>query len=60
QDSEDVAKNEEQHKLKEAEQALNDDLESMIAQEIAAKAMDDATRQVGVFTGRFGLVSWKI
>ncbi|GJV87112.1 putative ribonuclease H-like domain-containing protein [Tanacetum coccineum] len=45
QDSEDVAENEEQHKLKEAEQALNDDLESMIAQEIAAKAMDDATRQ---------------
>ncbi|GJV87113.1 putative ribonuclease H-like domain-containing protein [Tanacetum coccineum] len=45
QDSEDVAENKEQHKLKEAEQALNDDLESMIAQEIAAKAMDDATRQ---------------
>ncbi|GJW35021.1 hypothetical protein Tco_0057941 [Tanacetum coccineum] len=42
QDSEDVAENEEQHKLKEAEQALKDDLESMVAQEMAAKAMDDA------------------
>ncbi|GKB07938.1 hypothetical protein Tco_0836222 [Tanacetum coccineum] len=35
----------EQHTLTEAEQALKDDLERMIAQEIAAKAMDDATRQ---------------
>ncbi|GKE71349.1 putative ribonuclease H-like domain-containing protein, partial [Tanacetum coccineum] len=31
--------------LTEAEQALKDDLERMIAQEIAAKAIDDATRQ---------------
>ncbi|GKD93018.1 putative ribonuclease H-like domain-containing protein [Tanacetum coccineum] len=44
QDSEDVAENEE-HKLKEAEQALKDDFERMVAQEMAAKAMDDATRQ---------------
>ncbi|GJW62977.1 putative ribonuclease H-like domain-containing protein [Tanacetum coccineum] len=45
QDSEDVAEKEEQHMLTEADQALKDDLERMIAQEIAAKAMDDATRQ---------------
>ncbi|GJW68673.1 putative ribonuclease H-like domain-containing protein [Tanacetum coccineum] len=45
QDSEDVAEKEEQHMLTEAKQALKDDLERMIAQEIAAKAMDDATRQ---------------
>ncbi|GJV87108.1 hypothetical protein Tco_1531046 [Tanacetum coccineum] len=50
-DSEDVAENEEQHKLKDAEQALNDDLESMIAQEIAAKAMD-ATSINKLNTGR--------
>ncbi|GJX66189.1 putative ribonuclease H-like domain-containing protein [Tanacetum coccineum] len=31
--------------LSEADQALKDDLERMIAQEIAAKAIDDATRQ---------------
>ncbi|GKA95115.1 ribonuclease H-like domain-containing protein, partial [Tanacetum coccineum] len=45
QDLEDVADKEEQHTLKEAEQALKDDLERMIAQEIAAKAIDNATRQ---------------
>ncbi|GKE34448.1 hypothetical protein Tco_1453770, partial [Tanacetum coccineum] len=44
-DSEDVAEKEEQHMLTEAEQVLNDDLERMIAQEIAAKTIDDATRQ---------------
>ncbi|GKC12797.1 hypothetical protein Tco_1009579, partial [Tanacetum coccineum] len=44
QDSKDVTKKEE-HTLTEAEQALKDDLERMIAQEIAAKAMNDATRQ---------------
>ncbi|GKD68360.1 hypothetical protein Tco_1322450, partial [Tanacetum coccineum] len=44
QDSEDVAEKEE-HTLTEAEQVLKDDLERMIAQEIAAKAIDDATRQ---------------
>ncbi|GJR74307.1 ribonuclease H-like domain-containing protein [Tanacetum coccineum] len=45
QDSEDVAKKEEQHTLTGAEQSLKDDLASMIAQEIVAKAIDDATRQ---------------
>ncbi|GKC91178.1 putative ribonuclease H-like domain-containing protein, partial [Tanacetum coccineum] len=44
QDSKDVAKKEE-HMLTEADQALKDDLERMIAQEIATKDMDDATRQ---------------
>ncbi|GJU95488.1 putative ribonuclease H-like domain-containing protein [Tanacetum coccineum] len=45
QDSEDVAEKEEQHTLTKAEQALKDDLARMIAQEIATKAIDDATRQ---------------
>ncbi|GKB96467.1 putative ribonuclease H-like domain-containing protein, partial [Tanacetum coccineum] len=45
QGSEDVTENEEHHKLTEAEHALKDDLERMIAQEVAAKALDDATRQ---------------
>ncbi|GKB05343.1 putative ribonuclease H-like domain-containing protein, partial [Tanacetum coccineum] len=45
QGSEDVAEKEEQHKLTEVEQALKDNLERMVAQEMAAKAMDDATRQ---------------
>ncbi|GJS36657.1 retrovirus-related pol polyprotein from transposon TNT 1-94 [Tanacetum coccineum] len=44
-DSEDAAEKEEQHTLTEAEQVLKDDLDRMIAQEIAAKAIDDATRQ---------------
>ncbi|GKE33188.1 hypothetical protein Tco_1452510, partial [Tanacetum coccineum] len=44
-DSEDVAEKEEQYTLTEAEQVLKDDLERMIAQEIAAKAIYDATRQ---------------
>ncbi|GJQ91532.1 hypothetical protein Tco_0002671 [Tanacetum coccineum] len=43
--SEDVAEKEQQHMLTEADQALQDDLERMIAQEIIAKTMDDATRQ---------------
>ncbi|GKD44566.1 hypothetical protein Tco_1269211, partial [Tanacetum coccineum] len=42
--AEDVAEKEE-HTLTEAEQALKDDLERMIAQEMVAKAIDDATRQ---------------
>ncbi|GKB60916.1 hypothetical protein Tco_0917102 [Tanacetum coccineum] len=46
QDSKDVVEKEEQHMLTEVEHALKDDLERMIAQEIAAKAIDDATRQV--------------
>ncbi|GKB19811.1 putative ribonuclease H-like domain-containing protein, partial [Tanacetum coccineum] len=45
QDSEDVAEKEEQHNLTEAEQALKDDLEKLVTQEMIAKAMDDATRQ---------------
>ncbi|GKF58527.1 hypothetical protein Tco_0172064 [Tanacetum coccineum] len=45
QDSEDVADNEEQHQMTEDEQVLHDELEKMIAQEVVAKAMDDATRQ---------------
>ncbi|GJT48811.1 putative ribonuclease H-like domain-containing protein [Tanacetum coccineum] len=45
QDSEDVAEKEEQYMLTEADQSLQDDLERMIAQEIAAKTIDDATRQ---------------
>ncbi|GJT07263.1 putative ribonuclease H-like domain-containing protein [Tanacetum coccineum] len=45
QDSEEVVEKEEQHMLTEADQALQNDLERMIAQEIAAKAMDDATKQ---------------
>ncbi|GJT28994.1 ribonuclease H-like domain-containing protein, partial [Tanacetum coccineum] len=45
QDSEDVAKKEEQHNLIEAEQALKDDLKKLVTQEMIAKAMDDATRQ---------------
>ncbi|GKB77596.1 putative ribonuclease H-like domain-containing protein, partial [Tanacetum coccineum] len=44
-DLEDVAEKEEQHKLTEAEQALKDDLEKLVTQEMVAKAMDDATRQ---------------
>ncbi|GJY75658.1 ribonuclease H-like domain, gag-pre-integrase domain protein [Tanacetum coccineum] len=44
-DSEDVAEKEEQHMLTEADQALQDDLERMIAQRIATKTIDDATRQ---------------
>ncbi|GJU11338.1 hypothetical protein Tco_1133734 [Tanacetum coccineum] len=42
---EDVAKKEEQNMLTKADQALKDDLTRMIAQEMAAKAIDDATRQ---------------
>ncbi|GKA30435.1 ribonuclease H-like domain-containing protein [Tanacetum coccineum] len=40
-----VPSGEEQHTLKEAEQALKDDLKRMVAQETTAKAIDDATRQ---------------
>ncbi|GKF35968.1 hypothetical protein Tco_0112726, partial [Tanacetum coccineum] len=44
-DSEDVADKEGQHQMIEDEQVLYDDLEKMIAQEVIAKALDDATRQ---------------
>ncbi|GJV11128.1 putative ribonuclease H-like domain-containing protein [Tanacetum coccineum] len=45
QNSEDVAGKEGQHQMTEDEQVLHDDLEKMIAQEVIAKALDDATRQ---------------
>ncbi|GJZ85233.1 hypothetical protein Tco_0650572 [Tanacetum coccineum] len=45
QDSEDVADKEGQHQMIEDEQVLHDELEKMIAQEVVAKALDDATRQ---------------
>ncbi|GJZ70373.1 ribonuclease H-like domain-containing protein, partial [Tanacetum coccineum] len=45
QDSEDVADKEGQHQMTEDEQVLHDDLEKIIAQEVIAKALDDATRQ---------------
>ncbi|GKB89750.1 putative ribonuclease H-like domain-containing protein [Tanacetum coccineum] len=45
QDSKDVTDKEGQHQMTEDEQVLHDDLEKMIAQEVVAKALDDATRQ---------------
>ncbi|GJU67068.1 putative ribonuclease H-like domain-containing protein [Tanacetum coccineum] len=45
QDSEDVADKEEQHQMQENEKDLQDELEMMITQELAAKAMDDVSRQ---------------
>ncbi|GKC00600.1 retrovirus-related pol polyprotein from transposon TNT 1-94, partial [Tanacetum coccineum] len=45
QDSEDVADKEGQHQMTEYEQVLHDELEKMIAQEVVATALDDATRQ---------------
>ncbi|GJT15138.1 putative ribonuclease H-like domain-containing protein [Tanacetum coccineum] len=45
QDSEDVADKEGQHQMTKDEQVLHDELEKMIAQEVVAKALDDATRQ---------------
>ncbi|GJX53922.1 hypothetical protein Tco_0282291 [Tanacetum coccineum] len=45
QDSEDVADKGGQHQMTEDEQVLHDDLEMMIAQEVVATALDDATRQ---------------
>ncbi|GJR73788.1 putative ribonuclease H-like domain-containing protein [Tanacetum coccineum] len=45
QDSEDDADKEEQHQMKESEQDLQDELEKMVTQELAAKAMDDVSRQ---------------
>ncbi|GJV11435.1 putative ribonuclease H-like domain-containing protein [Tanacetum coccineum] len=38
-DSEDVVEKEEQHKLREAKQALQDELEMMVTQDLAAKAL---------------------
>ncbi|GKD82296.1 putative ribonuclease H-like domain-containing protein [Tanacetum coccineum] len=45
QDLKDVAEKEGQHQMTEDEQVLHDELEKMIAQEVVAKALDDATRQ---------------
>ncbi|GJZ20531.1 ribonuclease H-like domain-containing protein, partial [Tanacetum coccineum] len=45
QDSEDTADKEEQHQMTESEQVLQDELEKMVAQEVVAKALNDATRQ---------------
>ncbi|GJU17928.1 retrotransposon protein, putative, unclassified [Tanacetum coccineum] len=45
QDTKDVADKEEQHQMKESEQDLQDELEKMVTQELAAKAMDDVSRQ---------------
>ncbi|GJS40932.1 putative ribonuclease H-like domain-containing protein [Tanacetum coccineum] len=44
-DAEDVADKEEQHQMSDAEQAMKDELEKMVAQEVVAQAVDDATRQ---------------
>ncbi|GKB62308.1 putative ribonuclease H-like domain-containing protein, partial [Tanacetum coccineum] len=45
QDSEDAANQEEQHQIKESEQVLQDELEKMVTQELATKAMNDVSRQ---------------
>ncbi|GJX88934.1 putative ribonuclease H-like domain-containing protein [Tanacetum coccineum] len=45
QDSEDVIDKEGQHQMPEDEQVLHDELEIMVTQELAAKAMDDVSRQ---------------
>ncbi|GKF89245.1 hypothetical protein Tco_0263208, partial [Tanacetum coccineum] len=45
QDSEDAADKEEQHQIKESEQDLQDELEKMVTQELAAKAIYDVSRQ---------------
>ncbi|GJS60681.1 hypothetical protein Tco_0655465 [Tanacetum coccineum] len=45
QDSEDAADKEEQHQIKESEQVLQDELEKMVTQELAAIAMNDVSRQ---------------
>ncbi|GJW90774.1 putative ribonuclease H-like domain-containing protein [Tanacetum coccineum] len=45
QNSEDVSDKEEQHQMSDAEHALQDELEKMVAQEVVAQAVDDATRQ---------------
>ncbi|GKD95914.1 hypothetical protein Tco_1379811 [Tanacetum coccineum] len=52
QDSEDVADKEGQHQMTEDEQVLHDELEKMIAQEVVAKALDDAISINKVSTGR--------
>ncbi|GJU33579.1 putative ribonuclease H-like domain-containing protein [Tanacetum coccineum] len=44
-DSKDAADKEEQHQMRENEKDLQDELEMMVTQELAAKAMDDVSRQ---------------
>ncbi|GJU20025.1 putative ribonuclease H-like domain-containing protein [Tanacetum coccineum] len=44
-DSKDVIDKEGQHQMPEDEQALHDELEKMVTQELTAKAMDDVSRQ---------------
>ncbi|GJY10619.1 uncharacterized mitochondrial protein-like protein, partial [Tanacetum coccineum] len=44
-DSEDVIDKEGDHQMPEDEQVLHDELEKMVTQELAAKAMDDVSRQ---------------
>ncbi|GJT15557.1 hypothetical protein Tco_0874263 [Tanacetum coccineum] len=45
QNSKDDVDKKEQHQMKESEQDLQDELEKMVTQELAAKAMDDVSRQ---------------
>ncbi|GJZ78068.1 putative ribonuclease H-like domain-containing protein, partial [Tanacetum coccineum] len=45
QDSEDAADKEEQHQMQDNEKDLEDELEMLVTQELAAKAMDDVSRQ---------------
>ncbi|GJT98716.1 putative ribonuclease H-like domain-containing protein [Tanacetum coccineum] len=45
QDTEDAADKEEQHQMKESKPDLQDELEKMVTQELAAKAMYDVSRQ---------------
>ncbi|GJR01935.1 putative ribonuclease H-like domain-containing protein [Tanacetum coccineum] len=44
-DAEDAADKEEQHQMQENEKDLQDELEMIVTQELAAKAMDDVSRQ---------------
>ncbi|GKA59070.1 hypothetical protein Tco_0758383 [Tanacetum coccineum] len=46
QDLEDAADKEEQHQMQENEKDLQDELEMLVTQELAAKTMDDVSRQV--------------
>ncbi|GJY18985.1 putative ribonuclease H-like domain-containing protein [Tanacetum coccineum] len=55
QDTEVAANKEEQHQMKESEQDLQDELEKMVTQELAAKVMDDVSRQA--FEGRKGRIA---
>ncbi|GJT45135.1 retrovirus-related pol polyprotein from transposon TNT 1-94 [Tanacetum coccineum] len=56
QDSEGVADKEGQHQMTEDEQVLHDEVEKMIAQEVIAKALDDATRQAFLLKKKRGKI----